>query len=306
MIGFRPPGKALEPRSANVDGGNYGVQPLHLAAGDGNLGEVRRLLRDGADPNLREAVFGRTALHWAAISGSGTTVHELIAAGARVDELDRSGVTPLQAAIRAHGRVTLALVTLLATGADVNAEQLLGDWRFTALLDAVLSPHLDAWKAITLLRRFGANANLIVRANHHQSLLHVAVTVQAKDRRNMASRALLQPIEGANSADARVRDSAGQTPLHWAARDDAALSTTLMEFGADANARDSQGQTPLHMALIHNADAVVVKTLVEHGASATSRDANGLTPLEIAKINKSAILVHLLEGQANSILAEAG
>ena len=279
-----------------VTGRNCGFHPLHLAAGDGNLGEVRRLLKEGADPNLRETIFGRTALHWAAISASGATVDALISAGARVDERDDGGLTPLRAALQSQGRVTLAVMALLDAGADVDAEQQISDWRSTALLDAVLSPHVDGWKAITLLRRFGASADLIVREKDNQSLLHIAVTSAARGQRNMVALALLQPIKGVRSADVNVRDSTGQTPLHWAASGETNLAVTLIDFGADVNSCDVRGRTPLHIAVIHGSD-VLAQVLIEHGANANRRDENRRTPLDLARIKESVFLIHLLGGE---------
>lgn len=294
-IGFRHPGQATETWSV-VTGKKREIHQLHLAAGDGNFSEVRRLLGEGADPNLRERVFGRTALHWAAISASGTTVDALISAGARIDERDAGGSTPLRAALQSNCRVTPAMMALLDAGADVEAEQKVGGWRSTALLDAVLSPHVDGWKAITLLRRFGARADLIVGEENNQSILQIAVTCAAKEQRNMIALALLQPIEGATTfADVNLPDSKGQTPLHWAARGETNLAATLINFGADVNASDVLGRTPLHMAVVNGSD-VVARVLIEHGANAKKRDANGQTPLDFARIKEGVYLIHLLGG----------
>lgn len=58
--------------------------PLHTAARDGNLDEVRRLLAAGADPNFREAGDNTTPLHWAAASRQTEIVRALLDAGADV------------------------------------------------------------------------------------------------------------------------------------------------------------------------------------------------------------------------------
>jgi hypothetical protein len=42
----------------------YGRQALRIAAQNGRPASVRRLLAHGADPNHRDPIHGRTALHW--------------------------------------------------------------------------------------------------------------------------------------------------------------------------------------------------------------------------------------------------
>jgi ankyrin repeat protein len=74
---------------------------LAAAAGQGDLGAVKELLRRGGDPDDREP-GGRTAV----ILGDGGRAHQeivrlLLDAGARRDLADRDGVTPLEHARRA-------------------------------------------------------------------------------------------------------------------------------------------------------------------------------------------------------------
>merc|ERR1719203_1709514 len=76
-------------RGAEIDAraGNQST-PLHWAAGAGNIGAVKELLRRGADPRLTSSTWksnvfgkgsGQTAAHWAAESGHLDCVEAILA-----------------------------------------------------------------------------------------------------------------------------------------------------------------------------------------------------------------------------------
>jgi ankyrin repeat protein len=108
---------------------NYG--PLQLAANDGDVKEIERLLQQGADVNARCAFRNWTALHAAADRGRAEAARVLLERGADVDLKDDDGFTPLhvagsQPSGKAHpksseaGRNAVA-VLLLDHGANPNA-----------------------------------------------------------------------------------------------------------------------------------------------------------------------------------------
>ena len=89
------------------------------AAQRGDVGEVRRLLRAGADVNAPQG-DGMTALHWAAERGDAELAGVLLFAGARVDAGTRIGhYTPLHLAAR--GAREAVTRRLLEAGSDPNA-----------------------------------------------------------------------------------------------------------------------------------------------------------------------------------------
>ena len=80
--------------------------------------QVRSLIENGADVNVRDPDTGYTALHLAAGAGNMEIVKFLVAKGADVNAANEGGWTPLHCAI-APGRRDL-VQWLIANGADVN------------------------------------------------------------------------------------------------------------------------------------------------------------------------------------------
>ena len=84
--------------------------PLHDAAKNGDLEQLKQLLDQGTDIEEQDRFVG-TALHWAAITGNAEVAQVLIAAGADVNSVARGdGTTALHVA-----------ALLLDAGADINA-----------------------------------------------------------------------------------------------------------------------------------------------------------------------------------------
>eukprot|EP00930_Biecheleria_cincta_P064276 TRINITY_DN49835_c0_g1_i1.p1 TRINITY_DN49835_c0_g1~~TRINITY_DN49835_c0_g1_i1.p1 ORF type:complete len:297 (-),score=78.74 TRINITY_DN49835_c0_g1_i1:122-1012(-) len=105
-----------------------GCTALHMAAHDGDVAELVRLLETGADLNARE-VWGETPLHLAARSGSTECCDKLLAHGAELDAENDDGVTPLVVAAEAGCEATCKLLLDRGAGAgdadDVDMPPLL-------------------------------------------------------------------------------------------------------------------------------------------------------------------------------------
>ncbi len=102
----------------------HGFTPLDWAARTGQVDMIRELVREGADPDLRDdGPNGWAPLHHAVHKGQLEAVRALLAAGAHVDAgASRSnGITPLMLAC-AQGEPEI-VDTLLAAGADPHATQ---------------------------------------------------------------------------------------------------------------------------------------------------------------------------------------
>lgn len=87
----------------NIDKRNdAGETKLYRAAREGNVGEVKRLLRAGADPDIADK-RGLTPLHQAAYWGESEIVGLLLKAGAAPNLDNGQGWTPLHSAALAGG-----------------------------------------------------------------------------------------------------------------------------------------------------------------------------------------------------------
>ncbi len=113
-----------------------------------DLGEIRRLIKAGADVNVRNK-FGVTPLIMALQNGHAVVVKLLLAAEADVNAaLKTNGVTPLfMASLQGHSKV---VKLLLAAGADVNAKTNRGD---TPLSIAKMRGHT---RVVKFLKEHGA------------------------------------------------------------------------------------------------------------------------------------------------------
>lgn len=96
-----------------------GYPVLHVAAISGDPALVDALLKAGADPNARDAQYGRTALAYLAWLGSSpeheAAVHRLVQAGADLNAPDRKEHLPLDLAVGfSNRRMSLLLSGLNA------------------------------------------------------------------------------------------------------------------------------------------------------------------------------------------------
>jgi uncharacterized protein len=91
----------------------YGWTPLLWAAMNGHTDVVRVLLVSGANPNTRNK-YGWTPLMWAAGQGYGEIVRSLIASGARLNAQDRNGWTAIMWAWDGNHQETVAILQSVA------------------------------------------------------------------------------------------------------------------------------------------------------------------------------------------------
>jgi ankyrin repeat protein len=90
---------------------------LHLAADDGNITEVKQLLKDGADVDIRSS-NNETPLHFAAYRGHLEIAKVLVSHGADINAVEESNFSPLHDAVEeGHVEITDFLLT---QGADIN------------------------------------------------------------------------------------------------------------------------------------------------------------------------------------------
>ncbi|MCB1127197.1 MAG: ankyrin repeat domain-containing protein, partial [Verrucomicrobiae bacterium] len=219
-LGWMEGARLLRDHGADVNlaaADSRGVQwtPLHFAASNSNLEEIRWLLAEGAKADIRDAL-DRTAL-----------VIVMEAAWARSRGLipARTPVPGVEAPERNDPwDVVLALVN---AGADLKT--ILNG--FSVIHYAVAVGRIDVLEA---LKEHGADLN--ARGDHRVTPLMVAVGMDEPETLDW----LLK-----NGADANLQDGDGNTALHVAARTlSLTLTERLLKAGASPTVVNALGQTP--------------------------------------------------------------
>lgn len=203
------------------------------AAKDGDLNEVKRMVR--ANPALASL---RAA----------------------------SGETPLMAALyRGHRAVVEALLDARPL-LDVFAAAALGrddalDQALAADPASVASVAYDGWTPLHLAAFFGHETAAA-------RLLSAGADVNALSQNSIRNTPLHAAVAGGHDevallligrgADVNARDAGGHTPFHIAAEAGSVrVVKALLDHGADAHAVDAEDRTPLARAAARNHDAVV-------------------------------------------------
>jgi ankyrin repeat protein len=259
---------------ANPNAGSQDL-PLALAAYSGDLGTLKLLLANGADP-MTNAMFGY------AFNGRGSSYSPGV------------HCTPLGLAVnRQHAEAAKELVRYKA---DPNGKMPNGN---PVLYEALADP-----ATLKVLLEGGANPNqsaggtpllLLAVGEKNQSAVELLLAYHAEP--NCATQDGTTPLYSAAAmglksiADSLLKAGAsvnatnrnGDTPLHTAADGDQLdLAELLLANKADPNAKNRNGFTPLHLAVRSN-HRDIAKLLLANKADPNVRSKDGQTPLDWAK-----------------------
>lgn len=105
---------------------------------------------------------------------------------------------------------------------------------------------------------------------------------------------ILKLCDSGNSRDIQARDSQGNVPLIWAARNGYGFAVQLLlDKGAEIGAENHEGVTALYWAA-NNGHAATVELLLKNGANCKPRDRVGWTSLHRAAFNEHTGVIGIL------------
>lgn len=153
-----------------------GITPMHRAAANGDAAELKLMITNGANVDVRTN-NGNTPLHLAAVFGQAKTALILVKAGANIHARDNNGYMPLHLAV-VYGKGNTA-IALIEAGADINGQ---GKNGYTAL-------HILAGKessdnalalALALIKR---GANVKAQNDFGETPAELAISKHGRDSR---------------------------------------------------------------------------------------------------------------------------
>lgn len=240
----------------------FGNTPLHWAVLRKDLQEVRKLLEQGADPDIKNRK-NYSVLHYAIMQKNFDLVQILLDGGADSNLKDESDSTPLHLAF-IQNNIQMGRL-LISYGADSNSAD---QWNQTPLFRAILQ---NKWEFLKLLLESGADPN--VQNNGGDTVLHWAAKGSNIDIINTL-------IDF--GADVNRGDKFGQTPLFYAIKySRIETMKTLLDRNADVNAIDEIGSSPLHYGIIGN-NTEIIQLLLDYGANIDLKNCYNVTPLDYA------------------------
>ena len=224
---------------------------LVAAVADQNRGAVKKLIREGADVNVRRA-DGTTALLWAVHWDDLELIDLLLESGADPNTADDHGVTPLE---RASENANAEVVErLLARGAEAAAKRVSG---LTPLMTAARTGNIDVVRALV-------DRGAVVNARTHETNSTALMWALAAPHPEVV-RLLLD-----SGADPEIATTTGITPLMFAARNgDKAMGEVLLEAGINVNDTSHDGTHVLPFAIAAGQSEFAL-FLLDHGADPDS------------------------------------
>ena len=269
---------------------NDGDTALHMAAREGYVNVVFKLLDLGANPLLLNAK-GDTALHMAAQGGLVAVVSSFIARGIDVGARDNSGATALHFA--AGGGHIAMVARLIDRGIDVNVQDNNGA---TALHSASGAEKADS---VRMLLDKGCDIHAVT----HDGFTPLRFAACAHD-----SSVLAYFLNNDMGNQHEYHPTHGNLLHSAASSGSTAALRLLVDKGLDLTSTiASTGETAVHLAA-RNGKSGAVRWLLDHGASLDVHDIAGIDPCVAAVVKCSAEWEAraVLEAVAESAIGNSG
>lgn len=287
---------------------------LHHAANSEVSGAVR-YFTDLVDVNAKDA-NGQTAAHIAAAKGNVQGLADLIAAGVKLNEVDKMGRTPLMLAAQSSEECFFMLV---AHNPNLAARDASGKglWHYAAL-------NQNSYKVMNelFIKKIPPSSDKIGRTPLHDAAqignraaighLLYYFGVQHSVDINGITPAHLAAFQGHKGAIEELAyyncpldgiDNLGRTPLHWAAMNGCnGAAATLIINHVNINALDRHYRTPLDLAAENNQPALV-DLLIKNNADTNLIPNNNQSALYTAAKNRHDSVVRLLSAAGAPMVA---
>lgn len=272
--------KCLVKNGATIDKEKSpGVAPLHCAAMNPNLGNIKYLIELGADV-LAVGPNGETLLHVAAKSNPNVEMLDfLVGQGVDINAKMYGSQMAIHEALERRCDFDI-LKFLVEHGSDLNTVG--SSWHKTPLQEVVLwcdsNVKRDKYKYAKYLVEYGADWT--VKTSWGANFLHLSNEVN------------LSEYFVALGLDVNAVDDNGKTPVMNAAIQGAPdLLKYLVSQGGKLDVRDNEGKTPLHRAASWDRGMEVCEYLIENGADIDAKDNKGFTPLDLAATDEKKKLL---------------
>ncbi|TVY44584.1 Ankyrin [Lachnellula occidentalis] len=249
----------------------YGQTPLMYACRRGNVNVAKRLLRMGANVNIRSA-RGRTALHEAVLRKNNEIVHTLLENAPDLDvnignptNFDRSAL--MVAILQGSADMAQTILKIPDASVDIDMQDSRGS---TALSFAALK---DQGDIVDILLKSHAKMELTETSSGRSAMIFAI----ERHHSNIVSSLL------SHGADPNLpKDIRGRTPaLAAAERGCIEILETLIEYKADLSCSDEDGRTLMHCAAEYG-HVDVLELLKSRGLELNSPCLHGMTPLHSA------------------------
>jgi ankyrin repeat protein len=246
----------------------------------GPAGTVQRSGPAAKEDVNRRNPDGSTPLQWAVFRGDVAEVKRLLRAGANVSVANNYGATPMSLAAEVAN--TEIMKVLLEVGADVESPNADGQ---TALLAVSRTGNVEAARLlldngakVDAKEKWGGQTPLMwASARRHPEMMKFLISRGA----DVNARSIDRNYQRHVQAEGRPKslDSGGLTPLLYAARENCMTCVeVLLANRADIDLPDPDGVSPLLVAIM-NANWDLARQLIAAGADINQWDVYGETPL---------------------------